>query len=49
VGWTPLAWKVTCTKRAWGQLYVRLLTDNFEEATAARKEQRVKQAFRDKR
>jgi enoyl-CoA hydratase len=31
-----------------GQLYVRLLTDNFEEATAARKEQR-KAAFRDKR
>ncbi len=31
-----------------GQLYVRLLTDNFEEATAARKDKRAA-AFRDKR
>ncbi|SKU32734.1 enoyl-CoA hydratase [Mycobacteroides abscessus subsp. abscessus] len=31
-----------------GQLYVRLLTDNFEEATAARKEKRPAE-FRDKR
>ncbi|SKW19294.1 enoyl-CoA hydratase [Mycobacteroides abscessus subsp. abscessus] len=31
-----------------GQLYVRLLTDNFEEATAARKEKRLAE-FRDKR
>ncbi|MFD6199025.1 enoyl-CoA hydratase [Mycobacteriaceae bacterium NPDC060252] len=31
-----------------GQLYVRLLTDNFEEATAARKDKRPA-AFRDKR
>lgn len=31
-----------------GQLYVRLLTDNFEEATAARKEKRPA-VFRDKR
>jgi enoyl-CoA hydratase len=36
------------TSEGLGQLYLRLLTDNFEEATRARKEGRPP-AFRDRR